>query len=143
MMATYTYNHQSDLSCSELFFWIVADKTLEQLGVQDIGAVFAILAGQPIVPTRAKIGGATKGTSLASLTARRVLNYDLKMRLPMLTGSSLRTLRIALTKNLGAFVGRSVPVVGWIILANDVVHIMWNTVTTYNAVVMPQDRLAP
>jgi hypothetical protein len=139
----YSYNQQSNLSRPELFFWIAVDKTLEQLGVEDIGAVFAILAGQPIIPTRAKVAGATKGTSIASLVSRQVLNYDLKIRLPMLTGSSIKTLRIALTKNLGAFVGRSVPVVGWIIIANDVVRIIWNTVTTYNILALPEDRIAP
>ncbi|MDD5366637.1 MAG: hypothetical protein PHR30_14965 [Gallionellaceae bacterium] len=142
-MATYYYNQQANLSCSELFFWIAVDKTMEQLGVKDVGAVFAILAGQPIIPTRAKVAGATKGTSVASIVSRRILNYDLKVRLPMLTGASIKTLRIALTKNLGAFVGRSVPVVGWLIVANDVVRITWNTVTTYNAMVSPEDRLAP
>lgn len=142
-MDTYSYRHQTHLSRSELFFWITIDKMLDQLGAQDVGAAFAILSGQPIIPTRAKVGGATRGTSIASITSRHLLNYDLKIRLPMLTGSSIKTLRIALTKNLGAFVGRAVPVVGWIVIANDVVRIMWNAVTTYNALVAPEHRLAP
>jgi hypothetical protein len=133
-MASYAYNQQGDLSCSELFFWIAVDKTLDQLGVGDVGAV---------IPTSGKFKGATKGTSVASLAGRHVLNHELKYRLPTITGSSLRTLRIAMTRNLGAFVGRTVPVVGWIILANDVVRITWNTVTTYNTIVRPEDRLAP
>jgi hypothetical protein len=142
-MTTYSYQDQINLSGTELFFWVTVDKTLEQLGVEDIGAVFAILAGQPIIPTRAKVGGATKGTSVASVVSRRILNYDLKIRLPMLTGSSIKTLRIALTKNLGAFVGRTIPVVGWFIIANDVVRITWNAVTTYNSIVSLEDRVSP
>jgi hypothetical protein len=142
-MKTYSYNQQINLSGAELFFWITVDKTLEQLGVEDIGAVVAILAGQPIIPTRAKVGGATKGTSIASIASRQILNYDLKVRLPMLTGSSIKTLRIALTKNLGAFVGRTIPVVGWFIVANDVVLITWNTVRTYNSIVSLEDRVSP
>jgi hypothetical protein len=142
-MKTYSYNQQFNLSGAELFFWITVDKTLEQLGVEDIGAVVAILAGQPIIPTRAKVGGATKGTSIASIASRQILNYDLKVRLPMLTGSSIKTLRIALTKNLGAFVGRTIPVVGWFIVANDVVLITWNTVRTYNSIVSLEDRVSP
>jgi hypothetical protein len=51
-MATCTDNQQGGLSCSELFFWIAADKTLDQLGVDDVGAVVAILIGQPVIPTR-------------------------------------------------------------------------------------------
>ena len=141
MAKTYSYNQQLDLSASELFVWITVDKTLERLGATDVDAVFAIVVGQPIISTRAKIGGAIKGTSIASIAGRRLLNYDLKYRLPMITGASIRTLRISLTRNLGAFVGRAVPVVGWIVLANDVAHIMWNAVSTCNAMVVPEDRL--
>jgi hypothetical protein len=141
-MTTYYYEQHANLSCNELFFWIAVDKTLGQLGVKDIGAVFAILAGQPMIPTRAKFGGATAGTSVASIVSRQLLDYELKTRLPTITGSSIKTLRIALTTNLGAFVGRAVPVVGWFILANDVVQIMWATVTTYNTLASADDRLA-
>lgn len=58
-------------------------------------------------------------------------------------GASIKTLRIALTKNLGTFVGRTIPVVGWLIIANDVIRIMWNSVAAYNAMVSPNDRLEP
>lgn len=57
----------------------------------------------------------------------------------MLTG--VWPLRISFTTKLGAFVGRTVPFVGWVILANDVTHIMWHTVKTYNSMVAPEDRL--
>jgi hypothetical protein len=143
-MATYSYNEQKELSAMELFFVIAVEKTLEQLGVKDIGAVVAVLSGQPILPTRGKLYGMTKGTSVASVVCRLFITYEAKtMRLPMLTGNSLKTLRIAMTKNLGAFVGRTVPVVGWIILTYDVVRIMWSTVTAYNKIVSAQDRLVP
>lgn len=137
----YHYKLQSNLTSTELFFWITVDKTLEQLGVEDIGAVTAILLGQPIVGTRVKPIGTTKGTSIASLACRRVFNYNLKIQLPMITGSSITGLRIALTKNLGAFIGRSVPVVGWIILTYDITQIMWKTISTYNNYVFQNDRI--
>lgn len=139
MQSTYHYKGHLDLSDAELLFWIAVDKTLEQLGIEDTAAVFAILSGQPVIPARGKFQGATKGTSLASIASRRLLNYDLKFRLPMITGPSLSTLRIALTRNLGAFVGRTVPIFGWALVAYDVSRIMWNTVATYNAIV-PVDR---
>ena len=97
----YSYELQQGLSPAELFFWIVVDKTLEQLGASDVAAAFAVVAGQPIIPTKAKVGGATRGTSIASVVSRKVLNIDLKTRLPMITGSSIKNLRIAFTKNLG------------------------------------------
>ena len=137
----YHYKLQSNLTSTELFFWITVDKTLEQLGVEDIGAVTAILLGQPIVGTRVKPTGATKGTSIASLACRRVFNYNLKTQLPMITGSLITGLRIALTKNLGAFIGRSVPVVGWIILTYDITQIMWKKISTYNNYVSQNDRI--
>jgi hypothetical protein len=143
MEQLYHYKQQTNLTSAELFFWIAVDKTLEQLGVTDVAAVFAILVGQPILPTRGKIGNATRGTSIASVASRRLLNFELKTRLPMITGSSITTLRIALTKNLGAFVGRTVPIVGWVIVAYDVVRIIWNTVATYNMMVPDEERVAP
>ncbi len=141
MTNRYHYNDLTDLTCEQLFFWVAVDKTLEQLGEKDIAAAFAVLAGQPIIPTRAKFRGATKGTSIASITARRLLNYDLKYRLPIITGATPLSLKIALTKNLGAFVGRAVPIVGWIILGYDVIQIIKNTVVAYNLIVRPEDRL--
>jgi hypothetical protein len=74
-MTTYRYQDKINLTCAELFFWITVEKTLEQLGVEDIGAVLAILAGQPILSTRAKVGGATRGTSVASVVGRQMLSY--------------------------------------------------------------------
>jgi len=63
------YNGMLGLSAGELFFWIMVDKALERLGVQDVAAMFAIIADQPILPTRGKFSGATKGTSIVSVAA--------------------------------------------------------------------------
>lgn len=65
-MGQYRFAGRSGLSASELFFWIVVDTTADPLGVDDIAAVIAILLGQPILPTRGKLGGATRGTSPVS-----------------------------------------------------------------------------
>jgi len=140
MSDTYTYKGLPNLTPQRLFFWILLDKTEEQLGLKDLGALLAIVAGQPFIPTRGKFGGATPGTSIASLAARTVLDVDLPFRLPTITGS-LTGLRIAFTRNLGAFVGRTIPIVGEVLLAYDVSRILWNTVTTYNAMVSQADRL--
>jgi len=137
----YQYNHLTDLSCAELFFWIAVDKTMEQLGVSDVAAVAAVLAGQPVVPTRVKPRGTTKNTSVASIFSRRMLQTQMKWRLPTFTNASLRTLRPVMTNNLGAFVGRTVPVVGWVFLGYDVVQIMRKTTITYNGLVRVEDRV--
>jgi len=137
----YCYNGMAGLSSGELFFWIMVDKTMNQLGVQDIAAVFAILAGQPILSTRGKFTGATKGTSAASVIARRTLNHDLKHRiLPTITNGSIKRLRIIFTRNIGTFVGRAVPVVGWIILAKNVTIIGSQTISEYNQRVNNADQ---
>ncbi len=141
MAGTYAYSGLSQLSPEELFFWIAVDQTLDQLGGVDIAAAAAILSGQPILPTRGKFGGATQGTSVASVISRRLLQHRLPFALPTITGASLTTLKITFTKNLGAFVGRLVPGVGWTILAYDVFQIVNKTITTYNALAREEDRL--
>ena len=70
------------------------------------------------------------------------MNYDIKRRLPIITGASPFSLKITLTKNLGAFVGRTVPIVGWVILSYDVIRIIQNTIFTYNRFVKSEDRLS-
>ncbi len=103
--------------------------------------MLAIVSGQPLIPTGPKFAGATKGTSIASLLFRHVLNYQLPYKVRTLTNASLRTLRLTATRNLGAVVGRTIPVVGYIMLGTDVTAIMDKTVTTYNEIVEPEDRI--
>mgnify|MGYP001809752478 CR=1 FL=1 len=138
---SYSFGGHTGLSAGELFFWIVVDTTMDHLGLDDVVAVAAIVAGQPIIPTRAKPAGATPGTSPASRFLSRHLNVRLPFRLPTLTGASLRTLRVTFTNNLGRFAGRAVPVLGWIWLAADVSQILWRSVTRYNQLAQREDQL--
>lgn len=138
---SYSFGGHTGLSAGELFFWIVVDTTMDHLGLDDVVAVAAIVAGQPIIPTRAKPAGATPGTSPASRFLSRHLNVRLPFRLPTLTGASLRTLRVTFTNNLGRFAGRTVPVLGWIWLAADVTQILWRSVTRYNQLARREDQL--
>ena len=82
MSNLYYYNNLTNLSPEELFLWVAIDQTLEQLGGEDIAAAAAILSGQPILPTRAKFGGVTKGTSIASVTSRNLIRYKMPFALP-------------------------------------------------------------
>lgn len=141
MSGPYAYNDLHDLSREELFLWIAIDETLEQLGGVDIVAAAAVLSGQPFIPTRGKFGGATKGTSVASVATRRLLKQRMPIALPTITGATPATLKLTFTKSLGAFVGRSVPGVGWMILAYDVVQIVDKTVRKYNLLAREVDRL--
>lgn len=138
---TYTFEGRGGLSAGELFFWILVDMALEHLGVTDVMAMVAIVSGQPTISTRGKFHGATKGTSPVSLFLSRRLDYQMPFRLPTLTGSSLKTLRISFTRNLGRFAGRAVPIVGWLYLAYDVSAISYKAVTRYNRLAGAADRL--
>lgn len=138
---TYSFGGRTGLGAGELFFWIVVDTTMDHLGLDDVVAVAAIVSGQPIIPTRGKFAGATRGTSPASLALSRALNVNLPFRLPTLTGASLRTLRVTFTNNLGRFGGRAVPVLGWVWLAADVTQILWRSVTRYNQLARREDQL--
>ncbi|MGN6652509.1 MAG: STM2901 family protein, partial [Trinickia sp.] len=57
------------------------------------------------------------------------------------TKIGLKGVRTAFTRNLGAFVGRSIPLVGEVFLARDAFLIIRNTVVTYNRLAQPADRV--
>ena len=118
------------------------DETRKQLGLDDLAAASAVLLGQADVPVTGKVAGATAGTSVASLAARKLLPFKVRVRLPMITQVGLSGVRIAFTRNLGAFVGRAIPVIGELFLARDAFMIMLNTVATYNRLAKPDDRMS-
>ncbi|HEN3567642.1 TPA: hypothetical protein U5E39_002905 [Yersinia enterocolitica] len=141
---TYFYKGMINLSAPELLFWVMIDAVEEQLGVQDMVAVASLILGGNYISVPGKPLTATKGTSPASLFFRKNLRYIFKSRvLPTLTQKSfsLRGIKIFWVNNLGAFVGRAVPVVGWAILANDVAQISIKTATRYNNIARMDDKL--
>ncbi|ACR29059.1 Hypothetical protein bglu_1g19500 [Burkholderia glumae BGR1] len=142
MTNAYNYLGHPDLTPAELFFFIAAQETCEQVGIDDIEGVILILSGWPLLPTRGKFAGATKGTSVASVMARSVFRFQFKRRvLPTLTLESIKSFRVILTRKLSVFVGRAVPGLGWVLLARDAFMIVRNTVAKYNGMVRPEDRV--
>ncbi|UOB58985.1 hypothetical protein MRS60_19585 [Burkholderia pyrrocinia] len=143
MANTYKYGIHEGLSREELLFLIFIEETGKELGVDDAVGIAMVLLGQRFIPTCGKFANAVKGTSIASVVSRRMLPYELKHRiLPTVTSfTSLIMLRIKFTRNIGAFVGRAIPGVGWVILATDVSLITYRTVSAYNSMVKPEDRL--
>nr|WP_232456159.1 hypothetical protein [Burkholderia ubonensis] len=120
------------------------DEIQKQLGFSDLAGAAAILLGQNDVPVSGKLGGAVPGTSvisMISMAARNMLPYNVRIRLPTITKAGVGGLRIATTRNLGAFVGRAIPVVGVVVVSVDVFLIMRNTVASYNRIVKPGDRV--
>ncbi|RQS59630.1 STM2901 family protein [Burkholderia sp. Bp8986] len=139
---TYRYGVHSDLTPAELFFFVAVEETCARVGIDDVEAVVLILAGWPVLPTRQKFGGATKGTSVASVMARSIFRYQLNRKvLPTVTLQSIKSFRIILTRKLSVFVGRAVPGAGWALLARDVFGIVHGTVSRYNSLVKPEDKV--
>ncbi|WP_312043965.1 STM2901 family protein [Erwinia sp.] len=145
---TYYYAGRSNLTACELLFMIFCEKTIEQLGlgIEDTAAVVAIVSGRNNIPTRAKPGGAIKNTSIALMTARRVFKkakFPFMTKLPTIVGhiTKPKMLKIRMVANIGTFVGRSVPVLGWAILASDVSQITWNTIRDYNSIARGDDKI--
>lgn len=138
---TYFYDGNSNLSAGELFFWIMIDETLDQFGLKDIAAVTSIYLGANTETVAGKFAGATPGTSVASIYSRKIFrDRMLPVRLPTWIGFPPNVKRI-MTKKLGTFVGRTIPVIGWVILASDVATIGYKSINKYNTIVRPEDRL--
>ncbi|CND31090.1 putative phage membrane protein [Yersinia frederiksenii] len=141
---TYFFNGLNNLTAYELLFWILVDETENQLGIKDIIGIAFVILGNNSVDVPGKPNTATKGTSHASLFFRKHLSYKFKKRiLPTLTKKSfsLSGVRVFWVNNLGAFAGRAVPVLGWIILATDVATISFKTVSRYNTIARPEDKI--
>ncbi|WP_080436582.1 STM2901 family protein [Burkholderia ubonensis] len=140
----YHYYGMSNLGAGELFFWIMVDETMNQLGVGDAASVGMILLAGNNLSTRTKPHGAIKGTSRASQYSRRIFQkaqFPFGLKLPTLVGGPVRNLKIRLVRNIGTFVGRTIPVLGWVILASDISIITCRTVSHYNRVAREGDRL--
>lgn len=138
---TYFYDGSSNLSAGELFFWVMIDETLDHFGITDIAAVTAIYLGSNNITVAEKLAGATPGTSVASIYSRRLFRGRMMpMKLPTWIGYPPNAKRI-MTQKLGTFVGRTIPLAGWVILAVDVTTITFKAVNKYNTIAHPSDRL--
>ncbi len=94
------------------------DEAAKHFGVDELTGLALLIIGWPLLPTRRKPKGATIGASIASQVARRHLDFKIeKDILPTLTLGSVRRPKILWTRNIGVFVGRTVPIVGEVILA--------------------------
>jgi RHS repeat-associated protein len=90
-----------------------ADK---QLGISALLGATGVLSGLEVIPVSGKLGGATKGTSIAS----KYLSKWLPQRIPSLWAPTWKHPFVA-TKILGRFIGRWIPVIGWGVLAYDAI----------------------
>ncbi|MGD8108739.1 STM2901 family protein [Pantoea sp. FN0302] len=142
---TYFYAGRSNLSASELLFMIFCENVADQLGVQDFGAIISIVTGLNILSIRGKFANATPGTSFASRGARKVFGnaqFPWGLELPSVVGGyPPHRLKILMTHKIGTFVGRAIPIVGWVILASDVSVITFQTIKKYNYLARGGDKI--
>lgn len=142
---TYFYGGLTNLSAGELFFWIMVDVTAEHFTVaKDILAAAAIYSGQNTITVRGKLGSATPGTSYASKYSRKLLrDIRLPFRLPTWIQNPANPFEVKriMTSKLSTFVGRAIPVVGWVILAGDVAQIGYQSMVRYNRIVTEEDKI--
>lgn len=137
---TYFFNGLSNLSAGELLFWFFLDEAGQQLGVDDLATLALVILGQPMKATRAKPLGATPGTSYLSYHLREWLKFKVD-NWPTLTTGSIKRLKFSYVTNLGAFVGRWIPILGIVILAYDVTAIAYKATTRFNLIARKEDRL--
>ncbi|MEE4481622.1 hypothetical protein V2T44_01415 [Serratia ficaria] len=143
---TYFYGGLPNLSAGELYFWVIVDVTAEHFtGIgavsRDLFAAASIYLGRNTIQVPGKLAGARPGTSLASKLARKHLKgIYMPFRLPTIVGSP-PDIDIIMTKKLSAFVGRAVPVVGWVIAASDVTYITWKATARYNTIARGNDKI--
>lgn len=145
---TYFYGGLDSLTPGELFFWIMVDVTTEHFTgtaevSRDIMAAAAIYSGQNNIAVSGKLANATPGTSRASKLARKHLQkYRLPFPLPTyIVAKNPFRIKLIMTQKLGTFVGRTIPVIGWAVLAADVSLISWKTVNRYNTIANEDDRV--
>lgn len=136
----YYFDGLSNLSAGELYFWVFLDEAGKQFGVADLAGLAMFILGQPIMITRAKPMGTTKGTPPLSYYLRQWLKTEVK-QWPTLTTGSIKRLKFSYVSNLGAFVGRWIPFLGVIVMASDISQIVWKSTNRYNSIANEKDRL--
>lgn len=136
---TYFYHGHANVTAQELFNLIFIESFADRTGLE-VTAAATVLAGQPLLSTRGKPAGTTKGTSVASKLSRAIFK---DMRFPggknlyMPTSKNL----FAKTNRVGAFIGRSIP---WLGYAEVVILLQLVTADTrrkYNLIAKPKDRI--
>lgn len=142
---TYFYAGRSNLTASELFFIIFCETTVDHLDIRDFAAVVALYSGVNNQSTRAKPNGAEKGTSRISKKVRQLLGnakFPYGIELPTwIGGYTPWTVKRRNVRKISTFVGRTIPLIGEIILVADVSIITYRSIRDYNLIVNSKDKI--
>jgi len=142
---TYFYAGRLNLTASELFFIIFCETTADQFGLDDVFAVAGLYSGINNQKTRKKPKGAKEGTSRASKTMRnffKTAKFPYGTKLPTCPGGYTPwTVKRRMVAKITTFAGRTIPLVGEIIILADISQIIYRSVRDYNRIARREDRL--
>lgn len=145
LKGTYFYAGKSNLTASELFFMIFCEATADHFGVDDVVAVIALYSGANNQKTRTKPKGAKEGTSRISKTMRkffRTAKFPYGVKLPTWVGGYTPwTAERRMVAKVSTFVGRTIPLVGEVILLADVSQITYCAIRDCNRIARGNDKL--
>lgn len=142
---TYFYAGRSNLTASELFFMIFCETTANYFGIDDVLAVAALYSGANNQKTRTKPKGAKEGTSRISKTMRKYFKtakFPYGIQLPTWVGGYTPwTVKRRMVAKISTFIGRTLPLIGEIILIVDVSQIAYGSIRDYNCIARGNDKL--
>lgn len=147
LKGTYFYAGKSNLTAGELLFMIFCENTVDQfgLGIADFGAVVALYSGMNNQTTRGKPRTAIEGTSRASKKVREVFNqvkFPFGIQLPTwIGGYTPWTVKRRMVAKIGTFVGRTIPLVGELIILSDISQIIYRSIRDYNIIARGNDKI--
>lgn len=142
---TYFYAGRPNLTAAELFFMIFCETTANHFGTDDVAAVVALYSGINNQKTRTKPKGAKEGTSRISRTMRRYFKtakFPFDIKLPTWVGGYTPwTAERRMVAKISTFAGRTIPLVGEIILLADISQITYCSVCDYNRIARGNNKL--
>lgn len=142
---TYFYAGLSNLTASGLFFMIYCESIADHFGIDDVVGIAALYSGANNQKTRQKPKNALEGTSRASKAMRHYLKnakFPHGVKLPTwIGGYTPWTVKRVMVTQISTFIGRTIPLIGMVILVTDVSIITYCAVRDYNRIARGNDKL--
>lgn len=124
---------------------IFCETTTDHFGIDDVVAVAALYSGVNNQKTRTKPKGAKEGTSRVSKVMRKYFKtakFPFGIKLPTWVGGYTPwTAERRMVAKISTFVGRTIPLVGEVILLADVSQIAYCSIRDYNRIARGKDKL--
>ncbi|QCE35792.1 hypothetical protein FAI40_08120 [Acetobacteraceae bacterium] len=132
----------------ELLYWLIIDEFYIEFGeALDALSLALILLSLPTIPVTGKLGsGATKGTSPLPIASREFIRRNFKQQFfkanhRTITWGKIKKLKWAMTRSIGAYIGRWVPWVGAPLTIYDLTKITNRVIHRYQMIVPERERL--